>query len=333
MKIPFIYFYRDRLKDPIFQNDELLQTWVCCNILATYNDSRLACDEVLTNGELLPKLPLPFPYKEHIKTLIKLKELEIRGNNLFVTKYKEEQRSDEGNKVKFPKSIKDNPIWCKPELFKLYFYCYLVSTYKDEFKKVQIGSSSTIKEQKTGTFISGRNSIAEKLCTPPSTIRSRLKILEKYGLIILKPVFKNFTYLSIVNYLTTVNKKIIPVTNTYSSVSKYTIDKKKRSYDQHMKPQIKGQPEDNRYNQQRTTESQPEDTINKDKEIKENQKNKENKPIEDFDFFKNLDFKTIEEITKLPRTEIENYFRKYKSLNNGCNVSGFNNYLMQEINP
>lgn len=107
---------------------------------------------------------------------------------------------------------------------------------------------------------------------PESTYRNRLDILHKSGAIIITPLKNTCTYIAIVNYLNSVNEKVVPVTNPFKYDSADKIQIKKRSYDQHMKPQIKVQPKYNHRTYNRTTESQPEDTINKDKENKYNKK-------------------------------------------------------------
>lgn len=196
-----------------------------------------------------------------------------------------------------------------------------MTTYQNSFINVQIGNNHTTIEQKTGTFISGRHSISKKLCVPPSTIRGRLKVLERHGLIILKPIHKNFTFISIVDYLTTHNKKTKPITHIYKSANK---DKPEKN---NIK---KGQPEDNRRLNQRTTNELPMDIINKNKEDKEIQKNKENKHIEKFDFLKDEDFKRIQLLTGLSKTEIESECQNYFKSNKSISESGFYNYLMQK---
>lgn len=304
----YIYIFRDIVNEPIFQNEKLLQTLLFCKLVATVTDGRISSTgDYLNTGELQSNLKLHFDYKPYLQTLIDNKQIEPRGENLFVVDFYKEQRTTRGNKVKFPKSILRSEAWNKPELFRLYLYCYLMASYKDEPKNIPIGKTYTIKTQQAGTFFSGRNSIAEKLHEPPTTIRYRLKTLQRYGLIRLTPIFRNFTIITIVHYISA------------KPTQKNSTEPAKKNW-----PTV-GLPLAHRS----STNGLPLAITNKNKEVLN--KYKKNKTYVDFDFLKIIDFKKLEDYTGLTRNKIEDEARTFTSKNPKPTISDFNNHMMTKF--
>jgi biotin operon repressor len=94
-----------------------------------------------------------------------------------------------------PRIILDDPIFKEPFLFQLYYYCVLKANHED--KKIIFNERHIL--IKKGSFISGRKVIANDLGINETTVRARLKSLQKCGYILLKPTNK-FTIVSVYNY-------------------------------------------------------------------------------------------------------------------------------------
>lgn len=66
-------------------------------------------------------------------------------------------------------------------LWKVWTWCLMKASYKERWVPIKTGKGTTQVNIKSGQFIFGRKSASKVLNMKPTTIRSRIKILEKYG--------------------------------------------------------------------------------------------------------------------------------------------------------
>ena len=97
--------------------------------------------------------------------------------------------------IKLHRKVIDNPIFDKPELFKLFVYCLLAAGHEE--KKIIWNGKEEILPK--GSFITGREKLSKELKQSESMIRRNLKILENISVITRKSTNK-YTVINVVNY-------------------------------------------------------------------------------------------------------------------------------------
>ncbi len=97
--------------------------------------------------------------------------------------------------IKLHRKVIDNPIFDKPELFKLFVYCLLAAGHEE--KKIIWNDKEEILPK--GSFITGREKLSKELKQSESMIRRNLKILENISVITRKSTNK-YTVINVVNY-------------------------------------------------------------------------------------------------------------------------------------
>jgi len=89
--------------------------------------------------------------------------------------------------IKLHRKTLDSKIFADPYLFKIFSWCLLKASKKRETKTFSCGLGKITVEVKPGQFIYGRLAAAEELQMKPSSIRNRLKKIEKFGCINIYP--------------------------------------------------------------------------------------------------------------------------------------------------
>jgi hypothetical protein len=97
--------------------------------------------------------------------------------------------------IKLHRKVIDNPIFDKPELFKLFVYCLLAAGHEE--KKIIWNGKEEILPK--GSFITGREKLSKELKQSESMVRRNLKILENISVITRKSTNK-YTVINVVNY-------------------------------------------------------------------------------------------------------------------------------------
>jgi hypothetical protein len=97
--------------------------------------------------------------------------------------------------IKLHRKVIDNPIFDKPELFKLFVYCLLAAGHEE--KKIIWNGKDEILPK--GSFITGREKLSKELKQSESMVRRNLKILENISVITRKSTNK-YTVINVVNY-------------------------------------------------------------------------------------------------------------------------------------
>jgi hypothetical protein len=187
---------------------------------------------------------------------------------------------DNNGWVKLHRKLLDNCIYKDANLLQLFIYCLLKANHKPNtilFNYQEI----TIQR---GQFITGRLQLAKELNQKPSSLRNRLQLLEKLGILDIKSNNK-FSMVTVLNY------------STYQD-------------EVTLKGQQKGQPLDNHL----TTKGQPLDTNNNDNKEKKEKKFQNIPPtlIEVVERAKELNYSNVE-------IETNKFYNYYES--NGWKVS------------
>jgi len=187
---------------------------------------------------------------------------------------------DNNGWVKLHRKLLDNCIYKDANLLQLFIYCLLKANHKPNtilFNYQEI----TIQR---GQFITGRLQLAKELNQKPSSLRNRLQLLEKLGILDIKSNNK-FSMVTVLNY------------STYQD-------------EVTLKGQQKGQPLDNHL----TTKGQPLDTNNNDNKEKKEKKFQNIPPtlIEVVERAKDLNYSNVE-------IETNKFYNYYES--NGWKVS------------
>jgi len=133
--------------------------------------------------------------------------------------------------LKLWRKAAESEVFACPHLWHLWSWCLIKASYKVRTVSFKTGKGLTIIKLSPGQFIFGRDSAAQSLGQPPSTIRNRMKRLEEAGMV------------------------NIGADNQYSIITICNWENYQNDDTEN------GQPKDN----QRTTEGQPKDTNKKDK--------------------------------------------------------------------
>jgi uncharacterized phage protein (TIGR02220 family) len=104
-----------------------------------------------------------------------------------------------GGYVKLFRKTLRSQVFANEGLFHLWVWCLLKASHKEEWVTMQTGSGQTEVKIGPGQFVYGRKAAAKELRAKPSTIRDRLKKLERIGNITTQPA-THFTIVSIVNW-------------------------------------------------------------------------------------------------------------------------------------
>ena len=148
--------------------------------------------------------------------------------------------------VKLWRKSLDTRIFGNAPLWKVWCWCLMRATHKEEWIPVQTGNGQTEVHLLPGQFLFGRKKASKELKMKPSSVRNRIEKLKSIGNLDIK----SDTHYSIISI------------NKWADYQMY----------ENTSGQVVGQPKDN----QRTTKGQPKDTFKNNK----NNKNKEKSPAD-----------------------------------------------------
>lgn len=104
-----------------------------------------------------------------------------------------------GGYVKLFRKTLRSQVFANEGLFHLWAWCLLKASHKEEWLMIQTGSGQTEVKIGPGQFVYGRKAAAKELRAKPSTIRDRMKKLERIGNITTQPA-THFTIVTIANW-------------------------------------------------------------------------------------------------------------------------------------
>ena len=103
--------------------------------------------------------------------------------------------------IKLFRQIEDSEVFVDG-LFRVFIWCILRANYKTKWVPIKVGKTGQkMIHVQRGTFLYGRDSAAEKLKLPPSTVRNRINRLEELGMIrVDSDKDRRYSVLTVVNY-------------------------------------------------------------------------------------------------------------------------------------
>lgn len=89
--------------------------------------------------------------------------------------------------IRIFRKIKKSSIFANEGLLKVWIWCLVSASHKEEWVPFKTGKGNTKILVKPGQLIYGRLSSSDELKMNPNTVRTRMKILEKEGMIKIYP--------------------------------------------------------------------------------------------------------------------------------------------------
>ena len=103
--------------------------------------------------------------------------------------------------IKLFRQIEDSEVFVDG-LFRVFIWCILRANYKTKWVPIKVGKTGQkMIHVQRGTFLYGRDSAADKLRLPPSTVRNRINRLEELGMIrVDSDKDRRYSVLTVINY-------------------------------------------------------------------------------------------------------------------------------------
>jgi hypothetical protein len=90
-------------------------------------------------------------------------------------------------------------VFQNSDLLKVFIWCLLKANHEERWVPITTGTGKTEVFVKRGQFIFGRNTAAEELMMPASSIRNRIGALQKMEIISVKPD-SHYSIITIINW-------------------------------------------------------------------------------------------------------------------------------------
>lgn len=97
------------------------------------------------------------------------------------------------------RKLLESPVFAHEGLLKVWIWCLLRASYTRRYWKASTGRGYTTVEILPGQFIFGRKTAADELGMKESTVHDRMRRLEQFGCLCLKPN-KHYTVVTVVNW-------------------------------------------------------------------------------------------------------------------------------------
>ena len=93
----------------------------------------------------------------------------------------------------------DSAVFADPHLWQLWCWILTRANWTRNTVSVKTGRGNTLVDLSPGQFLFGRDTAAERLNCPPSSIRNRMQTLKKHKMVDINP-YRHYSVVTVINW-------------------------------------------------------------------------------------------------------------------------------------